>query len=1248
VALGGNRQRALLALLLVHAGEALPADRLIHELWGEDAPLTAPRMLHVQVSRLRKALAGGGKALATREHGYVLDVGADELDARRFEALLERGGRELVAGRPAPAAELLERGLGLWRGAPLADLAYERFAQAEIGRLEELRISAQEQLADAHLELGRHADVAGRLPPLIREHPYRERLRCQLMLALYRCDRQADALQAYQDARRALVEDLGIEPGERLRLLEQAVLAHDPALAAPARPSPAPPTPSPVPAMPPVRAADARRTVTVAVADLADAAALAEQLDPESVHAVMERLTSLCATVLAAHGAETDDGVGDAVVGVFGLRARHEDDPLRAVRAGLELRDACAALAAELAREYGAEPAVGIGIASGEVFARAGARPRGEAMHVAAALAAAATGDAVLAGEDTRALAGPRVRGEPAEPVAVRGRSAPIAAWRVDALAPEPPAPTDGPFVGRQPELAALRAAQRATADDASCRRLIVVGAAGVGKSRLVRELLRGLGEAVGVARCRASGDAGAASATADLVRDLLGADPEAWIRARLVGDERVDAIVRRTLVALGRADEPAQPGEIAWAVRRVLEAAAAERPLVVVVEDAHNADPALLDLVEYVLAFAGAAAILLLCLGRPELLEQRPAWAAPRPESSLLVLEPLGADASRALLDARGQDLAPEVTERIVATAEGNPLFLEQLLAVGADDGPATLPPTIEAVLAARIDRLEQHEREVLRHASAEGRRFHARAVAELLPAEERVRMDRSLLGLVEKRLIQRTRTELAGEDAFRFTHALIRDAAYAGLPKRLRGEHHERLADWLRARHKVRDETVGFHLEQACRLRAELGPPDAHDRALAGEAADRLAAAAQAELRRGDAAAAARLLERALALLPPDDPARATLRVILGAVLVDAGRLADADQHLAAAIALAEEDGDPRTVARARVELELERQHAGRSAGGEAALRLTDAALAEFERHGDDLGRCRAWRLRAWTEWAASCAAAADAAWQQAADLARRAGDERELFEVLGWRASAAAFGPTPVTEAIDRCERFRAEAAGSPVAVAFVLHPLGLLHAMGGDFDRARALAAEADAILADLGRMAQAVSHHEAMIELLAGRPDAAEERLRDGYTALERMGEHAVLATTAADLARVVLEQGRHAEAATLCSASEELAAPEDVATQAMWRGVRARLLAADGEHDRAAALGTEAVALIEPTDLLNDRADVLLDLADVLRLGGRADEAGRIRERAVALYEQKGNRISAARARSWPAPREPA
>ncbi len=230
----------------------------------------------------------------------------------------------------------------------------------------------------------------------------------------------------------------------------------------------------------------------------------------------------------------------------------------------------------------------------------------------------------------------------------------------------------------------------------------------------------------------------------------------------------------------------------------------------------------------------------------------------------------------------------------------------------------------------------------------------------------------------------------------------------------------------------------------------------------------------------------------------------------------------------------------------------------------------------------------------------------------------------------------------------EAIRRCERIRGQVRSSPVAMAETLHPLGLLHAMTGDFDLARRLVGEANGILDELGRMEQAVSHHEALVELLAGRPAEAEARLRPGYEKLERMGERTLLATTAAMLAQAVYAQDRHPEAAELCLASERIAAPEDLATQALWRGVRAKIRAHEGDLDEAYALAHEAVRLVESTDLLNDRGDSLLALAEVLRAGGRASEAKDAARRGLECYERKGNLVSAARARSWPTVTAPA
>lgn len=291
-------------------------------------------------------------------------------------------------------------------------------------------------------------------------------------------------------------------------------------------------------------------------------------------------------------------------------------------------------------------------------------------------------------------------------------------------------------------------------------------------------------------------------------------------------------------------------------------------------------------------------------------------------------------------------------------------------------------------------------------------------------------------------------------------------------------------------------------------------------------------------------------------------------------------------------------------------------------------------------LEEEGDELDRCRAWRLRAWIAWTESQAASADAAWRQAAEHARRAGDERELFEILGWRASAAAFGPTPVVEAIRRCTEIRERVRDNAVAAAVTLRPLGLLHAMHGDFAHARRLIGESNELLDELGRMQSAVSHHEALVEMLAGDAAAAESRLRPAYDRLDEMGETALRSTTAAMLSQAVYAQHRFEEAEELCRVSEQTAALDDLVTQVMWRSVHAKILARQRHGAEAGALAHEAVQLVERTDLLTHHGDALLDLAEVLQILGRSVEADAAVRQAVALYERKGNVVSAARARS--------
>jgi tetratricopeptide (TPR) repeat protein len=365
---------------------------------------------------------------------------------------------------------------------------------------------------------------------------------------------------------------------------------------------------------------------------------------------------------------------------------------------------------------------------------------------------------------------------------------------------------------------------------------------------------------------------------------------------------------------------------------------------------------------------------------------------------------------------------------------------------------------------------------------------------------------------------------------------------------------------------------------------------------------------------------------------LLDADDAARVALLPRLGAALFEAGRLADAAGVLADAVEQAAAAGDEHMEALALVEREFVRLEAEPGGEVDAAGQVAESALTALARHHDERGQSRAWSLRAAIAWLEGQVAEADEAWDRAAEHARRAGDDRELFEILGWQASAAVFGPTPVPEAISRCLEMRRQVSGSPVAVALTLHPLAALHAMTGDFEQARELVREGNAILGELGRMESAVSHHEALVELLAGRPDAAEARLRVGYEELGRMGgDGALLATTAAMLAQAVYEQDRLVEAEEFCDLCSRTAPAEDLVTQVVWRGVQAKALARREQFADAESLAREAVALVERTDLVTHHGDALLDLATVLHLSGRAADAEAAIEAGCALHEGKGN-----------------
>jgi DNA-binding SARP family transcriptional activator len=1186
VPVGAAKQRALLAVLLLHRNELVPTERLIDDLWGERPPATANKAVQVYVSQLRKTLGDG--LLETGPTGYVLRLAPGSVDLDAFEDLLGRGRALLAGGSAAEASELLRRALALWRGPALADFRYESFARDEGGRLEELRLVALEQRLEADLALGRHAEAVPELEGLVREHPLRESLRGLLMLALYRSGRQADALAAYQAAREALVEELGLDPSESLQRLETAILRHDPTLDLDL-PSPEPRTPPVPPSAPPSAEppAETRKTVTVLFCDAVAPAGV----DPEALRAVTSRFLALATETIERHGGSAQPYAADEVMAVFGVPAVREDDALRAGRAALELREAAQAL------ELGGDRlSVRIGIDTGEVIAGDAAGARGAVTGGAIALArrlqqGAAAGEIAL-GATTFAFLAHAVEASP---------RADGASFRLDSLDPAAtavPRRQDSPLIAREHDLERLREIFAEVEAGGGSRHAVVVGEAGIGKSRIGREFVEELGSRATV---------------------LVGRCPP-------YGEGITFWPLRELLAQAGRdADElTGSSHEVFAGARRILEEVAVERPLVAVFDDLHWAEPTFLDFVEYLAGRLGHAPVLLLCLGRPELAERRPAWL--REPAAALVLEPLTEADSERLLEALG--VTPDVRPRIAEAAEGNPLFVEQLAAL-ADDHAGEMPGSIRGVLHERLDRLDRQDRSLLERAAVAGRSFSLEAVLHLTEADEREHVQARLLALVRSRFV---RPDLAApEEGFRFHHALIRDAAYDGIPKAARADLHERVAARLESR-GAEEAVVGYHLEQAFRLRDELG---ARDEELGARAGGALRAAAGKAFAASDLPATVSLLERARTLLPPAEAAE--LLPKLGQALFDSGRFAEAEAVLDEAVEHAA--SGPLIASRARVERQFVRLQAD-AAGeiGEARAAALDA-LRVFDESDDDVGRCRAWCLLAWIEWTESHATAADEAWRQASVYARTSGEERELFEILGWRASAAVESPTPVDEAIQTCGEIREQVRASPVAVAVTLHPLAALHAMRGEFDEARVLVREGNAILADVGRLQSAVSHHEALVEMLAGNPSGAEEQLLAGYERLEEMGEKAVLATTAAMLAQALYTQESYEEAERFCSVSEHTGAVEDLLTQVIWRGVRAKILARRGQLDEAQALALEATRLVGQTDLVNRQGDALLDLAEVLRAAGRTADADAAARDALDRYTLKGNVVGAENAR---------
>ncbi len=1011
---------------------------------------------------------------------------------------------------------------------------------------------------------------------------------------------------------------------------------------------------------------ESRKTVTIVFADPKPVTQRGEAATPEALRDVMSHYFEVMRAVLEGHGGTVEKFIGDAVMAVFGLPVRHEDDALRAVRAALDMQAALPPLNEAFEMEWGISLENHIGVNTGEVVAGDASLGQrlvtGDAVNVAARLEQAAAPREVLIGDLTYRLVRDAAEVEAVQPLSLKGKAEPVPAYRLTAVRTGVAAARrqDAPMVGRVEEVALLDRTLTEVIEARAARSVTIIGDAGVGKTRLTREFLDRASESATIlrGRCLPYGDGITFWPLIEVVRaavDIRDDDPTDAAMAKVLGATGGDhEVAARVGSVMGLSDGLYQVAELFWGIRRFFELIASG-PMVVLFDDIHWAEPTFLDLIDH-LNEGSSTPLLILCTARHELLETRSDWGD-GPGAARIVLQPLSeADAGRVIEHLLGQaGLAEGARQRIVVASEGNPLFVEQLLSMLIDSGQLVqqdgrwvaaadladlaIPPTIHALLAARLDSLPAEERAVVEPASVIGQSFPQEAVQALVIDDVRDDVPRHLVGLTRKQLVRPPADGPADEDSYRFQHLLIRDAAYQGLLKRARASLHEQFVAWAdvvnaeRGRATEFEEILGYHLEQAFRYRTELGPLDEHGVSIGIRASRRLGSAGGRALERGDMPAAANLLGRAAVVLPEDDKARPWLLIRSGEARLELGEFDEAARRYDEVIDLAGRWSDPAIEATARIE-RLRLAYVTDSAGSDTDVSAqVHAAIPVLEAAAADAGLARAWRLLTLIAAAATHWGEAERAATAMIAYARASGDR--LMEIRGLPALAgiARYGPLPVTEAIARCNEFLARAEGDRRAEALIERAIAHLRAMEGDFESAREIYARVRRTMMDLGWnfSAALVSIDSGPIELLAGDPVAAERELRQDYEALAQMGEKNYIGTTAAFLAEALYRQGRDDEAATFARFSKDTAADDDLAGQYLWRQVLAKVMARGGELAEGTRLATEAVALTAQSDDPTDQANALTDLAEIHQLVGRTADAVDALHQALERHEAKGN-----------------
>ena len=960
---------------------------------------------------------------------------------------------------------------------------------------------------------------------------------------------------------------------------------------------------------PPHSSRELRKTVTVVFCDVTGSTALGESMDPEALRGLLGRYFERMEGIVEAHGGSVEKFIGDAVLAVFGVPVTHEDDAMRACRAAAEMRDAL--------------PEVGIqgriGVNTGEVVTGSGEQrlATGDAINVAARLEQAAEPGEVLIGEATLRLVRSVVEVGEERRLELKGKSALVPAYPLISVLETPERAHTGRFVGRKRELVALHDAWERAVAGSRCELVTIVGDPGVGKSRLVAEFLAGLDARSVSGRCLSYGEGVTYWPVVEVVKQL----------GTLPRDERAAATMQSLL---GENDALVDTDEIAWAFRKLLEDQA---PLVVCFDDIQWGGETFLNLVESIALLSSGSPLLLVCMARPELLDRRAGW----PET--MRLEPLPQEEAEALV---GAAVPNEVRERIVSASGGNPLFISEMLALAGDESHVEVPATLRAVLAARLDQLDAAERNVLERGAVEGPLFHRGSVQALAPEE--TELIPRLVALVRRDLVHPDRAQFAHEDAYRFRHLLIRDAAYEALPKATRADLHRRFAAWLEQRAGERlpkyEEILGYHLEQAHNLRAQVGLVDTDTRELGVRAGSLLASCGRRALGRGDVSAALNLLERALALLESGGAGTTEVLLDWGTALIEAGEATRAEGVLTRAINTAATSGERRFVLYAQMQRSGLRVDLRPELGWENLRSEAKEAMEFFETGGDHLGLARAWRRIGFIDAVAFQWQSAGDAFEQARHHAKLVGDAHEEALATGFLFHCLVSGPLPISEALSRCEILLAELSKYRTVEAVGLAALANLHAMVGGFDEARRLVTASDEILADLGQTRRMVetAFLAAAVELLAGKPDHAVAKLRPAYDLFTATGHMGYAASLAAALAEGLEALGEDVEAGAMTITCEQTAGDDDLDSQVRWRQVRARLLARQGDLGAAEQVAREAVERVAASDALNMRAGTLVDLAGVLYRAGKSADARAAALEARELYARKGNLVEGARA----------